>query len=155
LTIPALVIALVIAVLVAIPASRGYFADNEMVRKASLTDRWLQPLVIIPLGTVVFGEVMFRGVLRGVLLRWSTTRPAVVVSAVVFGLWHLPPALRDASGDGFAGGLGVVVGTIAFTTLAGVLFAWLRLRSGSLIAPAGAHLASNSFAYVAAVIALQ
>jgi membrane protease YdiL (CAAX protease family) len=94
-------------------------------------------------------------VLLGVLLRWSTPRTAIVVSAVVFGLWHLPPALRDASGDGFAGGIGVVVGTIAFTTIAGLLFAWLRLRSGSLIAPAFAHIASNSFAYVAAVIALQ
>jgi membrane protease YdiL (CAAX protease family) len=129
--------------------------EHSSVVHDSTAARFLEPLVFIPLGTVVFEEVIFRGVLLGALLRWSTRRTAVVTSAIVFGLWHLPPAIRDAKGDGLGGGLGVVVGTIAFTTFAGVLFAWLRLRSGSLLAPVCAHIASNSFAYVAAVIALQ
>ena len=47
-----------------------------------------------------------------------------------------------------------MVGTIAVTTVAGVLFAWLRLRSGSLVAPILAHIATNSFAYVGALVAL-
>ena len=46
--------------------------------------------------------------------------------------------------------IGVVVGTLAVTTVAGAAFGWLRLRSGSVIAPMMAHLATNSFAYVAA-----
>ena len=73
------------------------------------------------------------------------------MDALLFGLWHLPPALRDASDKGAAGAVGVVVGTIAVTTVAGAAFAWLRLRSGSLVAPMMAHLATNSFAYAAAV----
>ena len=43
----------------------------------------------------------------------------------------------------------------AFTTFAGVIFAALRLWSGSLLAPMGAHLASNSFAYVGAIAASE
>jgi len=148
----AAVVGAVIILLVVVSQSQF---EQSSVAHDSTTARFLEPLVFIPLGTVVFEEVIFRGVLLGVLLRWSTRRSAIVVSAVVFGLWHLPPALRDARGDGFAGGLGVVIGTVAFTSLAGVLFAWLRLRSGSLIAPVGAHIASNSFAYAAAVLALQ
>ena len=148
----AAVVGAVIVLLVVV--SRSQF-EQSSVAHDSTAARFLEPLVFIPLGTVVFEEVIFRGVLLGMLLRWATRRSAIVVSAVVFGLWHLPPALRDARGDGFAGGLGVVIATIAFTTLAGVLFVWLRLRSGSLIAPVCAHIASNSFAYAAAVLALQ
>ena len=73
----------------------------------------------------------------------------------LFGLWHLHAALGDAKGDGLAAALGTVIGTIAVTTVAGALFAYLRLRSGSLAAPVLAHCATNSFAYVGAVIVLH
>jgi membrane protease YdiL (CAAX protease family) len=43
-----------------------------------------------------------------------------------------------------------VLGTIAATTAAGIVFALLRLRSGSLLAPVLAHVATNSFAYLGA-----
>ena len=141
---------LVIAVLVAVPGSRSYF-DVGSVAADSTAQRVLQPLLFIPLGTVVFEEVIFRGVLLGVALRvWSRT-PALVVTSLCFGLWHLPPALRDASDKGAAAAVGVVAGTIAVTTVAGAAFGWLRLRSGSLLAPMMAHVATNSFAYAAAV----
>lgn len=150
----ALIVAAAIVVLVAVPGSRSYFESNR-VAADSTAQRVLEPLVFIPIGTVVFEETIFRGVLLGVLLRWGTRRRAVVVTSVVFGLWHLPPALSDASGKGAIEAAGVVVGTIAITTVAGVLFAWLRLRSGSLVAPIFGHIATNSFAYVGALIALQ
>jgi membrane protease YdiL (CAAX protease family) len=141
-------------VLVLLLVSQSSFEDGSVARD-STSVRVLEPLVLIPLGTVLFEELLFRGVLLGVLLRWTKQGYAVGVSAIVFGLWHLPPALHDARGDGFAGGLGVVVGTITFTTFAGLIFGWLRLRSGSVLAPILAHIASNSLAYVAAVIAVQ
>ena len=145
-----LAIGVVILVLVAVPGTRSYF-DDSSVAADSTAQRVLQPLLFIPLGTVVFEELIFRGVLLAVLQRvWSRTA-SLVVSAVCFGLWHLPPALRGASDKGAAAAVGVVVGTIAVTTVAGAAFAWLRLRSGSLIAPMMAHLATNSLAYAAAV----
>jgi len=149
--IAALCIAGVIAILVAIPASRSYFSSSHAV-SGSTTSRFLQPLVVIPLGTVVFEEVIFRGVLLAVLLRWGSRRQAIVVSSVVFGFWHVIPALGHVSGKGVVASLGVVVGTIAATSVAGALFAWLRIRSNSLFAPILAHVATNSFAYVGALI---
>jgi len=147
-----LAIAAVIAVLVAVPGSRSYF-DNSSVAADSSAQHVLQPLLFIPLGTVVFEEVLFRGVLLAALLRITTRAYAVGASALLFGLWHLPPALRDANDKGAAAAAGVVVGTIAVTTFAGAVFAWLRVRSGSLLAPVLAHVATNSVAYAGAVVA--
>ena len=91
-------------------------------------------LVAVPLGTVFFEEVLFRGVLWAVLRRAAGLRVAMVGQAVVFGLWHLPGAV--AAGE-------PVWGVLAVTTLAGAGFAWLRERTGSLVAPAALHWALN------------
>jgi len=143
-----------IAVAVAIPATRSYFESGE-VRSDSTVARVLEPFVVIPLATVVFEEVIFRGVLLALLLRFTTRVRAILYGVIAFGLWHIPPALSDAKGKGSIEAVGIVLGTIAFTTAAGVVFSWLRLRSGSLLAPIMAHIASNSFACVGALFALR
>lgn len=109
----------------------------------------LRVLVIIPLGTVLVEELMFRGVLHGLLSRLTTATGALVVGAIVFGLWHVFPAWRAAEG-GALDRAGVAAGTLAATTAAGVVFVWLRARSGSVVAPMLAHLATNSVAYATA-----
>lgn len=93
--------------------------------------------VMIPLGTVLVEEVIFRGVLHGLLLRvWSPAR-AWVTGATLFGLWHVFPAWRA---EGFL----LAAGTFVATTVAGAVFVWLRVRSDSLVAPLLAHLATNT-----------
>jgi membrane protease YdiL (CAAX protease family) len=149
-----LVLAVVIAVAVAIPATRSFF-ENDDVRADSGLAHILEPLIGIPLTTVLFEEILFRGVLLGVLLRFTTQVRAVLIGAIAFGLWHIPPALSDANGESAIAALGVVLGTIAFTTVAGAIFCWLRLRSGSLLAPILAHIGSNSFSYAGALVALD
>jgi uncharacterized protein len=153
-SIAAATVAVVIAVLVVHPTTRSAFESSD-IANASTTRQVLMVLVVIPLGTVLFEETIFRGVLLGVLLRASTQRTAVMVSSVLFGFWHILPALNDTNGKSGAATVGVVVGTIGVTTAAGVLFAWLRLRSESLAAPVLAHIATNSLAYIGAVIVLH
>jgi membrane protease YdiL (CAAX protease family) len=148
----ALVAGAVIAVALAVPATRSFF-DSSSIDADSTTTHVLAPLVVIPIGTVVFEETIFRGVLLAVLLRRYSRRSAIVASSVLFGLWHLVPATSAADGKSAAAAVGTVAGTLAVTTVAGVLFAWLRLRSGSLLAPILAHVATNSLAYTAATIA--
>jgi membrane protease YdiL (CAAX protease family) len=149
-----LLIGAAILLAVAIPATRSYFHDDKL-EAVSTTERVLEPLVIIPLGTVVFEETIFRGVLLGVLLRGRTPTRAAILTSIAFGCWHIPPALSNAHGKSALGAVGVVAGTILVTALAGVAFAWLRLRSGSVLASMGAHLGTNSLAYVAAIVTLQ
>jgi membrane protease YdiL (CAAX protease family) len=49
----------------------------------------------------------------------------------------------------------VVLGAIAVTFVAGLLFCWLRLRSRSLIAPVMAHAATNGLALAVAWFAVH
>lgn len=108
-------------------------------------------LVVIPLGTVLVEEVAFRGVLHGLLREVTDRRRALAAGALVFGLWHVYPAWRGGSVDVEGlGRIGTVLGTFAATTAAGVVFLWLRERSGSLVAPMLAHLATNSVAFAVA-----
>jgi membrane protease YdiL (CAAX protease family) len=114
-------------------------------------------LVRIPLGTVLWEEVAFRGVLLAVLARLLPMRAAVAVSAVVFGIWHVRPTLGALEAYDVAAGplltSAAVVLACAGTAIAGAFFAWLRLRSGSLLAPVLLHLATNSLGTLAAAAA--
>ncbi len=100
------------------------------------------------------GGVLFRGVLLAALMRRHSVRTSVAASALVFGVWHVVPALETSTGSSLAVAT-AVAGTVAITTAAGVLFALLRLRSRSLIAPMLAHWATNGLAYATALIALR
>ncbi len=143
---------LVVAVLV--PALHGLLADDRTT--VSTGRMLLRVLVLIPIGTVLVEELVFRGVLHGLARRLADPVPAAVGVAVLFGLWHLLPVWRSSGGEGLADGGGgggkaaAVAGTFVATFVAGLGFAWLRERSGSVIAPAAAHLATNSVAFAVA-----
>lgn len=146
------VIAGVIALALLVPALRGFFED-EAVAADSTLDHWFVPLVEIPLGTVVTEEIFFRSALLALFLRLTRPITAIVVTSALFGLWHIVPAAEGASGGTLATA-GEIVGTVVITALAGLGFALLRIRSGSIVAAILAHTATNSFAYAAALIAL-
>ena len=111
-------------------------------------------LVRIPLGTALFEEVAFRGVLLAVFLRCCSPKVAVLASSVVFGLWHIAPTAVSLQLNEIAptspAGLAAIVGGVVVTTVAGLAFTWLRWRSGSLLAPLLAHWATNALGLLAA-----
>lgn len=133
---------------------------HELLDDAAGTDTTaellLRVLVFIPLGTVLAEELAFRGVLLGLARRVLPTRWAVVATSVVFGLWHLATARTPdaAVSDPLPAAL-AVLGVVVATTAAGVLFALLRVRSGSLLAPVAAHLATNVLGLVAVAVAVR
>jgi membrane protease YdiL (CAAX protease family) len=135
------VIAAVLLLAFAVPLTRGLF-DDERADVGALEMAYVAA-IRIPLGTVLFEELVFRGVLLALLRREMATAAAVVWSAVLFGLWHVPSLVGD-------GGAGQLVGTVVVTTLAGLGFGWLRVRSDSLLAPILAHVGTNSIAFVLA-----
>ena len=114
-------------------------------------------LVRIPLGTVVWEEVAFRGVLLAALLRFPPIPSATGVAAVVFGLWHVRPTLSGLEAndlvDGPVGRVAAVAAVCPATAAGGVLLTLLRLRSGSPLAPVLLHLATNTLGTLAAVAA--
>jgi uncharacterized protein len=142
-------ILIVLAITVALPATRDFF-DDPQIAADSVGARLFNPLVRIPLGTVVLEETLFRGVLLGLALRRWSVATAVLVTSAFFGLWHVVPAAESAAND-----LGAILATVAVTTVGGIFLAWLRLRANSILAPVLAHVATNSLSYLAAVVALQ
>jgi Type II CAAX prenyl endopeptidase Rce1-like len=70
-------------------------------------------------------------------------------------VWHIRPTLQALRANGLAGTRGRTVAgvsaAVATTTAGGVLFSWLRERSGSLTAPILLHVATNSGGLVAAL----
>lgn len=150
-------VAVVIAVGAALPLTRHAFRDTRY--RLDYGSALLTALVLIPVGTVLLEEIAFRGVLWGLLRRVRGTATATIVSSLLFGLWHVLPSLglaTDNEAIGGAVGRGrsaqvlTVLGTVAFTTLAGVVFCELRRRSGSILASAGLHWATNALSVLAA-----
>ena len=138
------------------PATRPLLDDQ---RVAVLDRRQLayQVLLRIPVGTVAWEEIAFRGVLQAALRRVLAEPAATAVASVVFGLWHVRPTaealaanrLATTRGARIAGVTTVVAGTAAV----GALLSHLRERSGSLAAPVLLHLAANCTAPLASALA--
>jgi membrane protease YdiL (CAAX protease family) len=146
-----------VAIAAAFPATRGFFVD-EAVTALSMPQALFEVLVRIPFGTALAEEALFRGALLGLLLHHHRPRTAVVLASLTFGLWHVLPTLHnmatnqgaaDAAGSTLSK-LGIVAGTVAATTVAGLAFCWLRRRSGSLLAPWMAHTSINTLGFAAA-----
>jgi uncharacterized protein len=139
-----------------IPATRPLLNDR---RVAGLTGRQLayQVLLRIPLGTVTWEEIAFRGVLQAALRRVLAEPAATAASSAVFGIWHIRPTAEALAVNRLAPTRGaritVVCGVAAGTAAAGALLSYLRERSGSLAAPALLHLAANCTAPLASGLA--
>ena len=140
------------------PTSRQAFVDE----RGHIDARELAVRVLfrVPAGTALLEEVAFRGVLPGLLearAGWSHRR-AVVVSSALFGAWHVLPTLRLGDTNaavsnrlgGRSGQVSAVLGSVATTFAAGLVFSWLRDRSGSVVAPIVTHAALNGAGHVAA-----
>jgi membrane protease YdiL (CAAX protease family) len=148
-----LVVTLVLVVGALVPATRPLFEDERAARITGAAVAY-HALVRIPLGTVVLEEVAFRGVLLALLRRACSTGAAVGWSSLLFGLWHVVPTVEALRANELAPDASAVAGAVVATTAAGVVFCWLRLRSGSLVAPALTHVATNSVALLLAVAVL-
>ncbi len=129
---------------------------DERVAELSASQVAFQALVRIPLGTALFEEFAFRGVLFGLFSRRGFLFGAVV-SSVAFGLWHIRPALEvvDANAPGARASLVglLVVSAVVVTAVVGLGFCWLRRRGGGILAPAVLHAGVNSLSLVASAIA--
>jgi membrane protease YdiL (CAAX protease family) len=136
----------------AVPALRELLAGTASGEPAGTV--LVRMAVLVPLGTVLCEEIAFRGVLLALARRQAAARTAVVIVSAVFGLWHVtsarsPFGVTGPSTDAVA----PVVAVVALTAVGGLLFGWLRLRSGSLLAPIGLHLGTNGVGLAAVLVA--
>ncbi len=139
-----------------LPKVRQMFGDQKIAGMR----RWqvyFKTLVDLPLGTVWFEEIAFRGVLWAMLCRRTDWWHATWITALMFGLWHIlgsldlherNPGLVAARGRPRLTQLKVVSLAVINTAIGGLVFAALRIVSGSLFAPMGFHWATNGWGYL-------
>ena len=138
------------------PATRPLLNDQRM---AGLDRGKLayHVLLRIPVGTVAWEEIAFRGVLHAALRRVLAEPAALAVGSAVFGLWHIRPTAEALAVNRLAAGRGTritaVTAVAAGTAGTGALLSLLRERSGSLAAPVLLHLAASCVAPLASALA--
>ncbi len=136
---------------------QGSAFTDARVTDVSRAEAAAHLFVRIPLATALVEELVFRGIILGFGLRRGDPRRALIISSIAFGLWHVGAALHperkvatgEVVGHHLVSTPAVVVGDVVATTIGGFGFGWLRLRSGSIAAPAIAHAALNGSAYLA------
>jgi membrane protease YdiL (CAAX protease family) len=148
---------------VLLPMTRTAFLDVRY--HLPVPGALLTAFVIIPVGTIVLEEVAFRSVLWGMLARHARMWVVVLISSLLFGLWHALPSLHLAAsnsgvgdaarGLGAAAGVAVIVGTVLFTAAGGAVAGELRRRSGSVLASVGMHWATNALGVLFGLLAWQ
>ena len=137
--------------------ARPFFADQRVADHTPRRAAY-ELALRIPLATALAEELLFRGALPALLATRHRETTATVVSAALFGAWHIVPTLASletaAAGtlvaDRRAQRAGAVAAVGGVTALAGIAFAALRRRSGSVVAPVLAHAALNASSFVVA-----
>jgi membrane protease YdiL (CAAX protease family) len=126
----------------------------QSITQASPRRALYEVLLRIPFGTALSEELIFRGALQGVLCRRHGPAQALVVSSLLFGLWHLPPAFRQSGASGLVMSssrlrMAHATVSVAATAIAGVVLGYLRQRSKSVAAPWLTHAAANGAGFAA------
>lgn len=140
----------------AVPATRGFFLDQRAEAAAAGGDL-ARGLTRIAFALVPPEELTYRSALLGLRLGNGSQVSAVAWSSAWFGLSHILPTLATMHRTVLHQHLAqrpwrqalFISGNVAVTSAAGAVFAWLRLRSGSVLAPLLAHAALNGSALAA------
>ena len=144
----------------ALPATRGFFVDDRAAAAAGPAGL-AAGLARITFAAVPPEELTYRSALLGLWLGNGSPASAVAWSSALFGLSHIVPTRSTMGQTALSQHLerrplrqaAFVAGNVAVTGAAGAVFAGLRLRSGSVLAPLLAHAALNDAALLAGRVA--
>ncbi|HEU4319728.1 MAG TPA: CPBP family intramembrane glutamic endopeptidase [Acidimicrobiia bacterium] len=122
---------------------------------------WRRALTRFPLGTALFEEVAFRGVLTALLRRAHPAARAEWLAAAAFSAWHVVPTGRALAGNRLgremspSQRLGAAVAGSAAAGVAGLALSAMRRGTGSLLAPWIAHSSFNTVSFLTASAAVR
>jgi membrane protease YdiL (CAAX protease family) len=151
------VVAVVAAAIV--PSLRTMFQNTEVIEN---TTGWVlfQAFVRIPIATAFYEEVLFRGVIFGMLTRRHSPLLAAVIASLLFGLWHIAPTIADPPNaqldpSGLLDIAKLAALAVVGTAPAGFAFLWARLYANSVWASVLAHIGTNSIGMLAALFVVS
>ncbi|HZR40742.1 MAG TPA: CPBP family intramembrane glutamic endopeptidase [Ktedonobacteraceae bacterium] len=125
------------------PIPFGYTPD-QLAAFNLLAQTLLAFIVILPFNMIfTFGEEFgWRGYLLPRLAPLGGI-PAAIITGIIWGLWHAPLIVLNSYNYPGHPWLGVLM-MVIFTVALGMIFAWLRFRSGSVWPSTLAHAAINA-----------
>lgn len=144
-----------------IPKLRDFFIGDNLAQASGKLISF-EAVIRIPFSTALVEEVLFRGVLLGLLLSHYNTLVALLYASIAFGLWHIFPTIatleqNDATSSIVNGkkrrATVGVIGAVVITTIAGMFFGWLRILANSIIAPWIVHWSINASGVVGIYLA--
>ena len=147
-----ILICIVTIIMALIPPLRRFFIGDNLSNASGKLIAF-ETAIRIPFSTALIEEILFRGVLLGLLLAHNSQITALVISSVLFGLWHIFPTIKTLEqnkttkkivGTSKAKTSAGVLATIVTTTIAGFIFGILRIIAGSIIAPWLVHWSINA-----------
>jgi membrane protease YdiL (CAAX protease family) len=117
--------------------------DYEEVEDLSMGSFLLWAFFRQPVGTAIFEEVVFRGVLQGSMTRAFGTAKGILATAATFALWHVVinyRTIQDTNiGDSAILSPLAQVGSIGGLVLGGLFLSLLRHRTRNLAGPIVFH----------------
>jgi membrane protease YdiL (CAAX protease family) len=110
--------------------------------------------LVVSTALVVNEEIGWRGYLLPRMQKLMSRRRAAITTGLIHGVFHLPLILFTTVYDNVGSRLIVAPVVVATITAAGVFYAWLRDRSGSIWPVAIAHGSVNAVFSIGAVAAV-
>lgn len=101
-------------------------------------------------------EIGWRGYLLPKLMEHYSTRASIIISGVIWGIWHAPIiAMGHNYGLGYpTAPWGGILAMIVFCLFVGSFFSFLAIRTGSFLPAAMAHGSLNGFAAISTFFVL-
>lgn len=109
-----------------LPSFSGFFESYEALSVMFTGGSFIVSLIAIGVVGPIFEEILFRGLVFGELRKIMRVRPAILIQALLFGIYHM----------------NVIQGSYAI--LIGLLLGFVYYRSNSMIAPTIVHIVINS-----------
>lgn len=128
--------------------NQNIFRDSRYDQSLSVALK--SALFIVPIQTVLFEEIAFRGIMPSLIKNLGgRLLITVLVSALLFGLWHIATAPKgELLGKQHVSNLLVILLIFLATSFGGSVLYLLRYKSGSLVAPIAVHWFVNGMAIV-------
>ncbi len=121
---------LLLALVSQIEALKPLFDTYEQVSELIFSGGFILSLISVGIIAPVFEEILFRGLIFGELRKITKVKLALVLQALLFGIYHF----------------NVVQGVYAF--LLGLVIGFVYYRSNSIIAPILMHISINSLSVI-------
>lgn len=115
---------------------RMYFADQHWQLNPDLSTNLILTGIWWNIKSVLFEELIFRGVLLYMLIKKLGAAKAIIISSVAFGIYHW--FSQEAFGD--PGQMAII---FLITGLAGLIYAYGYAKTFSLYVPCAIHLGWN------------